>query len=74
MLLACTDEFHQLYSLNRGPRLFDVIVDTLGVISGVIFTFIFIKIIEGIYKKYRKEKNLYDQFKTNNRGKNCKNS
>ena len=65
MLLACADEFHQLYSLNRTPRLFDVAVDTLGVISGVVFAVILVKIINKIYNKCRKENNLDDKLQTN---------
>ena len=67
MLFACIDEYHQLYSLNRGPRLVDVGIDTLGIISGVIFAMIFIKII-------KKGEIVYDRFKKSNRRKNFKSS
>lgn len=67
MLLACIDEYHQLYSLNRGPQLFDVGIDSLGIISGVIFAVICVKII-------KKGEKIYDKFKRNNRRKNCKSS
>ena len=36
LLIACSDEFHQFYSLNRTPQLFDVGIDTIGVITGVL--------------------------------------
>ena len=29
LLFACVDEFHQLYSLNRGPGFLDVVIDTI---------------------------------------------
>ncbi len=29
LLFACADEFHQLYSLNRGPGFLDVVIDTI---------------------------------------------
>lgn len=41
MLLACSDEFHQLYSANRTPKMLDVGIDTAGVITGVIIATIF---------------------------------
>ena len=42
LLIACSDEFHQLYSLNRTPKLFDVGIDTIGVTTGVICANLFI--------------------------------
>lgn len=69
-LLSAFDEFHQLYSANRGPRLFDVGIDTLGVISGVILAVVVNEIIE----KIGKGEKLYDKFQKHNRTKNCKNS
>lgn len=46
MLMACIDEFHQLYSSNRGPRISDVALDTLGVVSGVLAAKIIVEIIK----------------------------
>lgn len=74
MLLACADEYHQLYSLNRGPRMFDVIIDTTGVISGVIFASIINGIIRKIYKNFEKGKKIYEKLQKNNRGKDCQSS
>lgn len=74
MLLACADEFHQMYSLNRGPGVFDVVIDTLGIISGVLFGVLSAKIITKIDYKLKKGKKVYDKFQKNNRRKNCKSS
>lgn len=46
MLLACTDELHQIYSSGRGPGIADVGIDSLGIISGVILAVICTKIIK----------------------------
>lgn len=62
ILFACVDEFHQLYSLNRGPKLFDVGIDTIGVVSGVIVANISSKICRKIYSKLKKENELYGKF------------
>lgn len=72
MLLACLDEYHQLYSLNRGPRAFDVFIDTAGVITGVICSAIITNIIKKCYNKIKKGINVYEKLQKNNRGKNCK--
>lgn len=61
MLLACLDEFHQLYSLNRSPRLFDVGVDTAGVITGVLLGVISVKIIIVLINNIEKGKKVYDK-------------
>ncbi len=56
LLLACVDELHQIYSLNRGPGILDVAIDTSGVISGVILAFVTIQIFEKIHTRFEKEK------------------
>lgn len=35
-LYAVSDEFHQLFSDGRSPRVFDVVIDTLGATMGVV--------------------------------------
>ena len=40
---ACTDEIHQLFVPGRTGRLFDVFIDSLGVLTGIIFNIIYIK-------------------------------
>lgn len=72
MLMACLDEFHQLYSRNRGPKLSDVGIDTMGIISGVILAFLTIKVIYKIYNQYKRGKRSYDKFQRNCRRENCK--
>ena len=74
MLLACADEYHQFYSLNRGPGLFDVGIDTLGVISGVILACVSIKLSQKVYNQWKRGKKVYDKFQENNCSQNCKNS
>lgn len=69
-MLAIFDEFHQLYSSNRGPQLFDVGIDTAGVISGVIVAVIINQLIE----KISKGEKIYDKFQKNNSGKDSKDS
>lgn len=68
MLLACTDEIHQFYSDNRGPRLFDVVLDSLGVISGVLFAYVCIKIMN----QWKKGKKVYDKLQKNHCRENCR--
>ena len=44
-IYACSDEFHQLYVLNRSPLIGDVLIDTFGALIGcLIFNFIYRKI------------------------------
>lgn len=35
-LYAISDEFHQFFSEGRAPRLFDVCVDSVGIIAGIV--------------------------------------
>ena len=55
LLIACSDEFHQLYTLNRTPKLLDVGIDTVGVITGVLISvmvrYVFEKMKKNIYVK-----------------------
>ncbi len=41
-IYACTDEFHQSLTPNRGPGIGDVILDTIGTAFGTIFVMQFI--------------------------------
>ena len=45
---AITDEIHQNFSKNRGPRMFDVFIDTCGAVVGILVFILFIH----IYSKY----------------------
>ena len=40
---ACTDEFHQLFSLGRAAQLYDVFIDTCGALISNIFSLCFSK-------------------------------
>lgn len=51
LLVACSDEFHQLYTLNRTPKVLDVSIDTAGIITGVILS----SVICYVFKKLKKE-------------------
>lgn len=70
--MACIDELHQLYSLNRGPKIADVVLDTWGVISGVLLAKVMVEIIKKIYNKLKKGSRFYGKLQKNNCRKNCK--
>ena len=40
-LYACSDEIHQLFVSQRAGRILDVLIDTLGSLTGTIFYYIF---------------------------------
>lgn len=50
---AITDEIHQFFVPDRSARIFDVGIDTLGVITGVIIYLLLRKCIENITNKYK---------------------
>ena len=49
-IYAVTDEIHQAFTPGRAPMVTDVIIDTMGVISGIFFVIIVIKIYNKIKK------------------------
>ncbi len=60
MLYAMSDEIHQMFSAGRTARVFDVGIDTCGVVFGTILIMIFSKIVYWArnsrkYKKLEKE-------------------
>ena len=60
MLYAMSDEIHQMFSVGRTARVFDVGIDTCGVVFGTILIMIFSKIVYWArnsrkYKKLEKE-------------------
>ena len=60
MLYAISDEIHQMFSAGRTAKIFDVGIDTCGVIFGTIIIMIFSKIVYWArtsreYKKIKKE-------------------
>jgi len=38
-IYACTDEFHQLFSLNRTASFLDVLIDTTGSLCGILIAY-----------------------------------
>lgn len=42
VLYACSDEFHQMFIAGRSPGVFDVMIDTLGSISGIFLLYFLI--------------------------------
>lgn len=53
---ACTDELHQFFVEGRSARLFDVGIDTLGVITGVLIYIAIKKVTKKKINKILKEK------------------
>ncbi len=53
ILYAITDEIHQLFVSERSGRVFDVIIDSLGILVGVITFFIVCKIAKKIRCKIK---------------------
>ena len=56
MFYAMTDEFHQYFVPGRSARIFDVGIDTLGVITGILIYMTLMKLINKIYVKSSKAK------------------
>lgn len=50
-LYACTDEFHQLFVPGRSGQLFDVFVDTLGALTGILLVILILKIKSKIHSR-----------------------
>lgn len=50
-LYACTDEFHQLFVPGRSGQLFDVFVDTLGALTGILLVTLILKIKSKIHSR-----------------------
>jgi VanZ family protein len=44
---ACTDEFHQLFVPERSGQITDVLIDSIGITVGILFFFLFLKILQG---------------------------
>ena len=50
-LYAVTDEFHQLFIQDRTSSVFDVLIDSSGAVTGIILTFLVIRLAKKILKK-----------------------
>lgn len=57
---AATDEVHQYFVPGRSARVFDVGIDTLGVITGIIIFTIIISIINKIRNTKKKNENILE--------------
>lgn len=40
ILYACSDEFHQIFISGRTPKVFDVMIDTIGSFTGISFVYL----------------------------------
>ena len=59
ILYATSDEIHQLFSLNRTCRIFDVFIDSLGASLGIFIYSIFYNYLNKYLKKHKKVNIMY---------------
>lgn len=55
MFYAITDEFHQYFIPGRSAEIRDVIIDSSGALTGILFVIIVLAIVKRIKKKIKKE-------------------
>ena len=60
IIYACSDEFHQTFIQGRSGEIRDVIIDTLGALTGVLVTILVIKILN----RNNKENKLNNEWKS----------
>lgn len=53
---ATSDEIHQLLVAGRSGKVQDVIIDSLGILTGIIFFLLITKILERIISNFKKDK------------------
>jgi len=53
-LYACSDEIHQLYVEGRAGRIFDVCIDTLGAVLGILLVLLFRCMISKVSKNRKR--------------------
>ena len=53
VLYSASDEIHQLFVNGRSGKIIDVIIDSLGIFTGIVFYLIIITIIKLIVDKHR---------------------
>ena len=61
ILYASLDEFHQSFIPGRTAAVTDVLIDTAGVITGILFIFLILKIIQS--KRNKKKTNKVNKNK-----------
>ena len=63
VLYASSDEIHQFFVPGRGPQVLDVLLDSSGVIVGILIFMAFFVVLKNILnimkKKLKKKKNIY---------------
>lgn len=55
IIYASTDEIHQLFTAGRSGKITDVIIDSLGILTGIAIYLLVRKIIEKLIKRTSKE-------------------
>ena len=58
VIYAISDEIHQCFTPGRGPLVTDVIIDTMGVLLGILLVMLVIKIYEKLIIKHKKQKDI----------------
>ena len=57
IIYASSDEIHQCFTPGRGPLLTDVIIDTMGVLLGILLVILGIKIYKEIQQRMINKQN-----------------
>jgi VanZ family protein len=60
MLYACTDEIHQYFVPGRSAKFTDVLIDTMGVLTGILIFCIVKKLIKDVKEYIRRKKIIED--------------
>ena len=56
IIYAFSDEFHQSFTEGRGPSFFDVLIDSSGALTGILFFLALIKIFSILAIKFKKSR------------------
>ena len=54
IIYATSDEIHQAFTPGRGPLVTDVIIDSMGVLLGILLVMLVVKIYKKIMTRYQK--------------------
>ena len=54
-LYACSDEFHQMLVDGRGPQIVDVVIDSIGVVLGILLGMRLLALFHRIWPKQEKQ-------------------
>lgn len=58
IIYAISDEFHQSFIPGRSAEIRDVLIDTFGVIIGIIVVLAIISVYKALSEKYKNMKNI----------------